>query len=132
MLGGLIAVAVIVGYFAMTAVVGLANALLPETVRERVPAAFGYLAWGGTTLVVLVLEWMWLPDSPIGSTLQRDHQSEAHSDDGKGDGSLDPGRIRTVPAAHRAQNAPIADRGQQGDPRRDARQVVEGHGIPGP
>lgn len=123
---GLIAVAVIAGFFAMTAVVALANALLPETVRERIPAALAYLAWGGTTLVVLVLGWMWLPDSPISAALRRREHSQAPGEGSEVDGGLDPGRIRAVPATHLAQHAAVADHGQQDDQRPDAGQVVQG------
>ncbi len=123
---GLIAVAVLGGYLAMMAVIGLANGLLPDTVREGPPALLAYLAWGGTTLVILVVEWMWVLESRIGPALQRYQQGQAHGDDGDGDGGLDPGRAAAVPATHPAQDPAVADRGQQGDQRRDVGQVVEG------
>lgn len=49
------------------AVIGISNAILPpfqtaddDTLRERVPVAFAYLAWGVTTLVVMLLGSRWL------------------------------------------------------------------------
>lgn len=68
---GLIAVAILAGFVAMMAVIGLANALLPpfqpaddDTLRERIPVALAYLAWGGTTLVILVVGWSWWRREP--------------------------------------------------------------------
>lgn len=49
------------------AVIGISNAILPpfqmaddDTLRERIPVALAYLAWGVTTLVVMLLGWRWL------------------------------------------------------------------------
>lgn len=60
----LVAVAVSLGLGAGMAVVAIGNAVLPpfqrsddDTLREFIPVALAYLAWGATTLVILVLGW---------------------------------------------------------------------------
>jgi len=59
---GLIAVAVLLGFGAGAAVVAIGKAVLPplqpsddDTLREFSSVALAHLAWGATTLVVLVL-----------------------------------------------------------------------------
>lgn len=61
---GLIALAVVLGFGAGMAVVAIGKAVLPpfqpsddDTLREFIPVALAYLAWGATTLIVLVLGW---------------------------------------------------------------------------
>jgi hypothetical protein len=67
---GLLAVAVAAGFFVAIATTITFNALLPpfrpeddETLRELVPAALTYLAWGVTVVVVFLFGWRRLRDT---------------------------------------------------------------------
>jgi hypothetical protein len=68
---GLLAVALIAGFLAAGAVIGLANTLLPpfqpaddDTLRERIPVAISYLTWGATSVAIIVLGWSWWHREP--------------------------------------------------------------------
>jgi hypothetical protein len=60
---GLVAVALVVGFGAGLAVIRVVGAVLPfqpsddDTLREFIPVALAYLAWGATSLIIIVLGW---------------------------------------------------------------------------
>jgi hypothetical protein len=61
---GLLALSVSLGFVAGLAMIAILGAVLPpfrpnddDTMREFVPAALAYVAWGATTMVTLALGW---------------------------------------------------------------------------
>lgn len=63
----LVVAGILLGFGAAGVVIGISNAILPpfrpeddDTLREFIPVAMAYLAWGVTTVVVVLADWRWI------------------------------------------------------------------------